>query len=180
MNSNVVKLLRQNNLEGIDQFYGDYFQVEMLKKMDSMNELLQQQVASNSQQNKIVYVNSNDNKVITERTIVVANLKKTILKLEENYEDICERLEYFCMIKDNLKRLKNAVNKNSDKYYYRTSIILHDSILHLKSESVTISQVEAIKYLISKLDNFNIDKEEFNEIDDILVENNLDWIPECE
>jgi hypothetical protein len=138
-------------------------------------------IATPNNFSKLIFTKSDsDIPFSNERENTLNEIDLCIKNIEENFDDIAEKLTYFSIIKDQLKKLKSYVDKDINKYYYRACIIEHDSILHLKSEYVTKEQFNAIKYVIKKLNNLNIDKMQFDEIDDVLVENGLDWIPECE
>lgn len=150
---------------------------DVVEKLDEIAKTLENM----SNQSKLVYNNFNsENNLSSEVKTILNEINKYVNYLEQDFDDIFERLNNLLTIKGHLKTLKCYINKNTNKYYYRACIILHDSIIHIKSEHLTLQQFHALKYTLQLLKNFNLDKDIFNEIDDILVENGLDWIPECD
>jgi hypothetical protein len=171
-----------------DYPYSENFQEDLMEKLNKLDKLdsldniansLEYLLANNNQSpNKVVYVNTKNDNIVTEGEFILARIKKAIADLEENFDDIGERLLNFCLIKKHLYDLRKTVNKEENKYYYRSCIIIHDAISHLKSEKITQHHLNTIKYVIEKLYDFSLEKEIFYEIDDILEENGLEWIPE--
>lgn len=150
-----------------------------LERLDEITEILKNEIINN-QQNRLTYVNVENDKVISEKEVILKRLEVLIDELEEYYTDELDRLEKLSLIKSNIKKLKKTVNKQTHKYYYRSCIIIHDAILNLKSEKISHEQIRALKYLFSKLKKENLDLQEFYDIDDILLENNLEWIPDLD
>ncbi|WP_291635954.1 hypothetical protein [Clostridium sp.] len=150
-----------------------------IEKLDGMTELLHQLVA-NTQPKRLILTNTDDNKITSQNEIILKKLEKLMGRLELCYEDILETLEVFSLIKSNIRILKQSINKNTEKYYYRSCTIIHDSILHIKCEKLLKSQISALVTVVSKLYKEDLDKTEFYEIDSILLENNLDWIPDLD
>ena len=151
---------------------------DKLDKLDMTIESVKDLVSM--QHNKVVYVNINDNSVISEKDVIMRKLTKLTNELNTQYENEIDRLETFCLLKENIKKLKKLTNKESNKYYFRSCIVIHDAIMHIKSESLTLEQVQALTYVISKLYQENIDKSECYEIDSILYNKGLDCIPDLD
>lgn len=148
-------------------------------KLDSMTELLQQ-IVLNTQPKRLILTNTDDNEMPSQNEIVLKKLEKLMGRLDVCYEDSIETLEVFSLIKSNIKTLKQSINKKTQKYYYRSCTIIHDSILHIKCEKLLRTQISALINVVSKLYKKDLDRTEFYEIDSILLENNLDWIPDLD
>lgn len=166
-------------LFGKNKYYGIRDEDLYLDKLDDMTELLHQLV-SNTQPNRLILTNTDESKIVSQKEVVLKKLGKLMERLEVCYEDSIERLEVFSLIKSNIKMLKQTINKNTEKYYYRSCIIIHDSILHVKCENLSYTQISALTNVVLKLNKKDLDRAEFFEIDSILLENNLDWIPDLD
>ncbi|ODM27099.1 hypothetical protein A7W90_13240 [Clostridium sp. Bc-iso-3] len=132
------------------------------------------------QHNKVVYVNAVDDTIISEKELILRKLNRLTSDLTAQYENEIDRLEIFCLLKENIKKLKKLTNKQANKYYFRSCIVIHDAIMHIKSESLSFEQVQALTYVISKLSQESIDKSECYEIDSILYSKGLDCIPDLD
>ena len=178
MDSNVLSFARKGeysyNEENVE-FYGIHEKLDEV--LSVINDIRDSNVNS---LNRLEYINEDNNKVINEKDVILRRIDLLFKDLISEFDDEIERLQYVCLLKEQLKKLKKITNKSTDKYYYRSCIIIHDSIVRLKAENLTEKQVEVLKYLIGKLQQNSIDSNEFDEIDEILVQNDLDWIPECE
>jgi|GEM_PF-5478563 len=155
--------------------------LDKLGKLDYIEKLLTKQVEEKlKQRNKVEYVNKENAEILPQREVLLHKANTLLDRLRNEFDDLLNRLEIISLLKIVIHQIKSCADKNTEKYYYRACIIIHDSILHIKSEELTIKQVDTLQYLINKLKQKTIDKEEYYDIDTILVENNLDWVPALE
>ena len=88
---------------------------------------------------------------------------------------------YLDDLQSSIYKLKKITEKNYNKYYYRSLIMIHDSLDRIDKNNFTDITLEVIeKIVLFYIQDIEITKENMFKLDDLLMENNMDWIPDLE
>lgn len=97
------------------------------------------------------------------------------------YENSENLDSYLDDLQTNVYKLKKITNKNDNKYYYRGLIMIHDSLDKIDKNNFKENTLEVIKKIVLfYIQDVGMLKEKMFKLDDILMENDMDWIPDLE
>jgi predicted AlkP superfamily phosphohydrolase/phosphomutase len=90
------------------------------------------------------------------------------------YENSENLDNYLNDLQTNIYKLKKIINKNDNKYYYGSLIMIHDSLDRINENNFTENTLLVIKKIILfYVQNIDMSKEKMFELDDLLMENNM-------
>jgi hypothetical protein len=103
-------------------------------------------------------------------------LKKYLTLLSESFDDTIDRIQYLGMIKDNVKLLKDALNKEEYKYERRICIAIHDAIHKARAEDLEANHLDALVFSFQILFQGDCTKFDFLQVDKRLRKSGISWI----
>ena len=118
------------------------------------------------------------------------NREQLINNILDNYTNIWNDFEYeksenldsyLDDLQNSIYKLKKISEKNNNKYYYRSLIMIHDSLDRIDKNNftdITLGVIE--KIVLFYIQDIEMSKEKMFKLDDILMENDMDWIPDLE
>ncbi len=110
--------------------------------------------------------------------MLLEKLETKIYDIEDEFEDVHARIYNFGVVLKILNEIIENLDetKINEKYLMRTSIIVHDVIKKVKSENFDRTQLDVIKQGLLCIIKGKVSKEEFNQMDNKLLDCGLDWI----
>ncbi len=107
-------------------------------------------------------------------------ISNVIDELDEDYNtlDVSDKIFHFGRLLTFLREAMDNLDESdiSDKYLLRTAIIIHDLIKKLKAENIDSNQYGVIREGLKLLASGSVTKDDFVNLDNMLLDNGLDWI----
>lgn len=112
------------------------------------------------------------------QSIFAGELNSLVIQLEENFANLIQRKLIIERLKDKSHMVEESCSKDiKQKYKMRAAMVLAESLHRCDAEKLTEKQLNIIKITVNMLDNKTVSREKFLQIDDLLRDNNLDWLP---
>ena len=108
----------------------------------------------------------------------LSDLRSLINNLEESFNEVDKRINTINDIVVHLYLLKKQDNGVAGKHIKRAFIMLGDALKFCNKNSLTIKQLNVIKQIANMITNEPVSHSTLSEIDDLLTDNDLEWIPQ--
>lgn len=127
---------------------------------------------------KVFNYTSDQSKVNATVEMLLNKLKNKICDLEEEFNNVHDKIYHFGIVQKVLKDLDNNLDEDNpnEKYLMRITNMLFDTIRKMKSENITFEQFNIMKEAVTILISEKASKEDFINLDNKFLNNGLDWL----
>jgi hypothetical protein len=107
---------------------------------------------------------------------IFLKLKEYIKKLEDNFDDPYDKIQYLGVIKDFVLQLKKDLNKETYNFERKLCIVIYDSIHKAKAEQLDEIQLKVLKDSLETLFKGNCTRNDLRVVEKNLRSSGLNWI----